>query len=488
MTDTTHTHEQPQTRDIDVAVFGATGYIGRLISSYLARNHPELTIAIAGRDTGKLSRVRADLDQESPLASPYPVIIVDALDREGLDDLAARSRVVLSTVGPYLDFGAELIAACVEHGTDYVDLSGEAPFVAQNARRHHTRALCTGARIVSACGFDSVPSDIGLLAAHLAAAEHPEDGPITQATMLVHRLRGGLSGGTIASMRGVAKRAQRDPELAAMLADALSLTPAHTGEQDRISAPNGGEHPEACHPAAEDFTISWDGAIDDAVVLDLAEQRVDGLAGFWAGPFFMSPFNTRVVYRSQDLFAQAHRGTLGSNHLEENGKNAKSAGEFTQTNAFSYREGILTGRGLPGQLKARLVQAATKAGLGLLAVPALGPILDRLLPAPGEGPSEQERLSGGFIVVHYARTAHGGRYESTVCAAGDPGYQVTVTMIAEAAVELLATRPTSEAPRVERENLLDPLPAGVLTPATALGAGYIRRLRGCGVTIEAHRV
>ncbi|WP_188304762.1 saccharopine dehydrogenase family protein, partial [Streptomyces sp. CBMA123] len=151
-------------RPYDLVLFGATGFTGGLTAEYLARTAPEdCRWALAGRDEGRLAAVRAKLARIDPRCAGLPLLIADAADREALRAVAAGARVVISTVGPYLRYGEPLVAACAESGTDYVDLTGEPEFVDRMYLRHHERAVATGARLVHACGFDSVPHDLGVL-------------------------------------------------------------------------------------------------------------------------------------------------------------------------------------------------------------------------------------------------------------------------------------------------------------------------------------
>ncbi len=176
-------------RELDLVLFGATGFTGGLTADYLAANAPDgLRWAIAGRNADKLEAVRRRLDVD------VEVIVADAADVAALSDIARRTRVVISTVGPYLQFGEPLVAACAEAGTDYVDLTGEPEFVDRMWLAHHQTALRTGARIVHACGFDSIPHDLG---AFFTVKQLPDDEPITMRGVV--RSGGTFSGGTFHS-------------------------------------------------------------------------------------------------------------------------------------------------------------------------------------------------------------------------------------------------------------------------------------------------
>ncbi len=149
-------------RELDVALFGATGFTGQLVAGYLAEHAPpELRWAIAGRDLPKLQALRQILTQVAPSARDVPIMRADVNDVGSLSELAARTRLVASTVGPFTEYGGPLVAACADRGTDYVDITGEPEFVDRMWLEHHQRAQQTGARLVHCCGFESVPSDLG---------------------------------------------------------------------------------------------------------------------------------------------------------------------------------------------------------------------------------------------------------------------------------------------------------------------------------------
>ncbi len=182
-------------RELDVALFGATGFTGRLTAEYLAHHAPEgLRWGLAGRNESKLEAVREHLTTIDPSLDELPLLHADVTDDVSLKDVAHRARVVISTVGPYLSYGEPLVAACAEAGTDYVDLTGEPEFVDRMYVAHHATAEHTGARLVHACGFDSIPHDLG---AYFAVQQLPDDVPITLRGVV--RTRGTFSGGTFHS-------------------------------------------------------------------------------------------------------------------------------------------------------------------------------------------------------------------------------------------------------------------------------------------------
>ncbi len=401
-------------RDLDVVVHGATGFVGRLTAAYLADHAPDgVRVGLSGRSAERLEAVRAELGAR---AAAWPVITADAHDATGLRALAERTRVVATTVGPYRRHGLPLVEACVAAGTHYADLTGEVLFMRETVERLHGPAQASGARIVHTCGFDSIPSDLGVLLLHERAAADGA-GALEEATLVVRAMRGGMSGGTLASLTGQVDEARRDPSLARAALDPYALSP------DRAAEPDLG--PQRDVPVLEH---------DDEL-------------GTWLGPFVMASINTRVVRRSNALLGHAYGPRL------------------------RYRETMAFGRGPVGRVSAAAVNAGLGAFVAGLAFPPTRFVLDRVLPSPGEGPSEQARKRGFFKIATHARTSSGARYTARIEAQGDPGYQATAVMLGESALALAL----DEARLPER--------SGVLTPATALGGVLVDRLRAAGQTL-----
>jgi saccharopine dehydrogenase (NAD+, L-glutamate forming) len=192
-------------RELDVVLFGATGFTGRLTAEYLARHAPDgLRWALAGRNPDKLAGVREHLAGIDPALAYLPLLTADVTDAASLAAVAGQARVVITTVGPYLSYGEPLVAACAAAGTDYVDLTGEPEFVDRMYVAHHATAVASGARIVHACGFDSIPHDLG---AYYAVQQLPDDVPITLRGVV--RSRGTFSGGTFHSAMTQMSRAKQ---------------------------------------------------------------------------------------------------------------------------------------------------------------------------------------------------------------------------------------------------------------------------------------
>lgn len=206
-------------RELDLVVYGASGFVGKLLADYLARTAPnDVRIGLAGRSQAKLESVRSSL---GPRAAQWPIIVANSDDQASLAALAAGTRVVATTVGPYAKYGHGLVAACAEAGTDYVDLTGEVLFARDSIDANHDKARETGARIVHSCGFDSIPSDIGVHVLH-EAVQADGAGELTDTTLVVTSLRGGVSGGTIDSLRTQVDVSKKDSALRRLAASPYS--------------------------------------------------------------------------------------------------------------------------------------------------------------------------------------------------------------------------------------------------------------------------
>jgi short subunit dehydrogenase-like uncharacterized protein len=260
-------------RELDVVVFGATGFVGRLVAGYLAGHAPGgVRVGLAGRSQRRLAEVRAGL---GAAAAAWPLLAADSADPPSLAALARAARVVVSTVGPYRAQGLALVRACAGAGTDYADLTGEVLFIRDSIDHCHDAAARSGARIVHCCGFDSVPSDLGVLLLHLAARAD-DAGDLQDTTLAVTALRGGISGGTLASLMGQQDEVRASAARRQMVADPYALSP------DRAAEPDLGDE-------RDPQGILYDG-----------ELRM------WMAPFAMAGVNTRVVRRSNALQGWAY--------------------------------------------------------------------------------------------------------------------------------------------------------------------------------------
>ncbi len=251
--------------DFDIVLFGATGFTGGLVAEYIASRYDgQVRWALAGRSAAKLAKVREALGVDVPL------LVADSDDARALRDMCSRTRVVISTVGPYQLHGSALIAACAETGTAYVDLCGEPGWMRLMIDAHHDEAKRSGARIVFSCGFDSIPFDLGVLTLQEAAVARFGQ-PVPRVKARVRRVKGGFSGGTVASLKATLAAAARQPSLLGLLTDPFALTPGHAGPHQ----------PAGLLP------------------------EYDATLQAWVAPFIMAPINTKNVHRTNFLLGQS---------------------------------------------------------------------------------------------------------------------------------------------------------------------------------------
>ncbi len=267
----------PATKEFDIVVHGATGFTGRLVVEYLMARYPNgansagLRWAMGGRSADKLAAVRDEIGAPADT----PLVVTDASDPASLSMLTARTRLVLTTVGPYQLYGSDLVAACARAGTDYVDLCGEPVWMRKMIDAHEAAAKASGARIVFSCGFDSSPFDLGMLMLQIEMkARHGSTASRVRGR--VRKMKGTFSGGTAASLKATLHSAAQHPEEMGLLRNAFSLTPGFTGP----AQPSGNKP-----------------LLDEAI-------------GAWVGPFVMAAINTRNVHRSNYLLGHAYGADL----------------------------------------------------------------------------------------------------------------------------------------------------------------------------------
>ncbi|MDT8990449.1 saccharopine dehydrogenase NADP-binding domain-containing protein [Curvibacter sp. APW13] len=267
----------PATKEFDIVVHGATGFTGRLVVEYLLARYPNgandagLRWAMGGRSADKLAAVRDELGAPADT----PLVVTDAADAASLRALTERTRLVLTTVGPYQLYGSDLVAACAASGTDYVDLCGEPVWMRKMIDAHEAAAKASGARIVFSCGFDSIPFDLGvLMLQNEMKARHGSTASRVRGR--VRKMKGTFSGGTAASLKATLASAAQHPEEMGLLRNAFSLTPGFTGP----AQPSG------------------------------AKPMLDEAIGAWVGPFVMAAINTRNVHRSNYLLGHAFGADL----------------------------------------------------------------------------------------------------------------------------------------------------------------------------------
>jgi short subunit dehydrogenase-like uncharacterized protein len=400
-------------REFDVVLYGATGFVGKLTAEYLASAaDASVRVALAGRSQDKLERVRGQLGER---AAAWALVVAECDDQSALAAMAARTTMIATTVGPYRKYGMPLVEACASAGTHYADLTGEPLFMRETIDRFDASARESGARIVHNCGFDSVPSDIGVLLLHEAAGE------LEDTSLVVQRMKGGISGGTLDSLRVQVDEVRQDRSLLKTLGDPYALSPDRAGEPDLGPQRDmrGAEYSEELHT--------------------------------WLGPFVMAPVNTRVVRRSNALQQWAYG------------------------RRFRYREVMALGDGGAGRVRALGLAAGLGGVLVGMALPPARLLLDRVLPKPGQGPKEELVRHGSYDIEIHARTPTGDRWACHVAAQGDPGYGATSVILGESALCLA----------LDGERL--PERAGVLTPATGMGAVVAERLRAAGQTFDVAR-
>ncbi len=373
-----------------IVVFGATSFVGQILSHYLFERHGvngELRWAIAGRSADKLKTLRAELGAG---AEQLPLIVADAADEVALAGLCRDTRVVVSTVGPYALYGSPLVKVCAETGTDYCDLTGEVQWIARMIAAHEDTARKTGARIVHCCGFDSMPSDLGVHFLQQEAQRRYRQ-PATRVKLRIKAMRGGFSGGTAASLMNVVREAARDPEVRQLMSNPYAVAPG-----------NGKTRPRQPEVRFAEF---------------------DADARSWLAPFVMAGINTRIVHRSNALQGHAYGDD------------------------FQYDEAMMTGPGMKGRITAMGIASGLAGFISATMVPPTRWLLEKyVVPQPGEGPSREAQAKGFYDFRFYGTTASGERLRAKVTGDRDPGYGSTAKMLGEAAVCLALDTPKQDKP------------------------------------------
>ena len=425
-----------QAKKYDLVLYGATGFVGQQTVAYIqnfVKKIAQSTVqktelqqpralrwAIAGRNATKLEAVRKKYGAADTNDGSGPdVIVADAHDIQALHALAASARVVLSSAGPFALYGSALVAACVRERTHYVDITGETPWVRSLIDAHHAQAARDGTRIIPCCGFDSVPSDMGAyLLAQTMWDRHKKPCARIKAAFSV---RGGLNGGTLASILNIMAEGQSEAFNQPFL-----LNPAATTPKD---------------PSAHQ---------------DVTTPVYDGDFASWLGPFVMAAINTRVVRRSAALMGAGR-------------KKSPYGKDFYYQEYLRFGKGPLAATTAAGMsFGMGLGQSVMRFGLGRSITAALAP-------KPGEGPTERSMDNGRFRVQMVGASAAGDEVRLTLSDSGDPGNRATTKMVCESALALALD--TADLP-----GGLDL--GGVLTPASGLGDVLLQRLRAAGMLIE----
>ena len=362
-------------REFDVIVWGATGFTGRLVAEYLNERHPDggnvpsnVKWAMAGRNAGKLGEVAESLG-----AGGVELVIADAADPKSLGEIARRTKAIITTVGPYQKYGEPLVEACAAAGTDYVDLSGEPPFMRRMIDQYSDQAKETGARIVHSCGFDSIPFDLGVYYVQ-GLAKEKFGAPAREVKGRVMAAKGGASGGTVASALATLENIG-DPFVRRTMRDIYSLAPDDSAKRPR--------QPDGNRP------------------------HYDRDASKWVAPFIMAAINARNVHRSNMLM------------------------DYAWGEDFRYSEMMAA----PNAPAAFAIAGGLGGFAGALAFPPTRALLkNTVLPSPGEGPNEAKREAGFYKILFIAKNDAGETVKAVVKGDRDPGYGSTSKLIAEAAL------------------------------------------------------
>ena len=369
-------NNQESTNQYDLIIFGATSFVGQILTTYMIEHlgtKSDISWAIAARSSAKLTELR---DSYGDSASQLPMIIADSHDEASLQAMCSQTRVIISTVGPYALYGELLVKTCAETGTDYTDLTGEAQWIKQMQDKYQQAAQDSGARIVNSCGFDSIPSDMGMFRLQQQAKEKFNH-PMPHTKLRVKAIKGGASGGTVASMIEAIKAAKADPKVRRQMGNPYLLC--------------GKDH------QYEQKAHSVKGPIFDKEF------------NSWVAPFIMEAINSRIVLHSNALMGMAY------------GKD------------FTYSEGVLTGPGFKGRAGAVMSTLGFGAlGVGLFFSPLRALLEKFVLPAPGEGPSPEAQLKGFFDLRLRGADNDGNHMMVKVTGDRDPGYGSTAKMLAQA--------------------------------------------------------
>ena len=362
-------------REFDVIVWGASGFTGKLVAEYLFENYgsnKDLKWAIAGRDLSKLKSVRIEIGNET-----IPIITADSHDLESLNSMTKRTKVICTTVGPYAKYGSKLVSSCVENNTNYCDLAGEVQWIRKIIDQFHEKAKVNGTKIVNSCGFDSIPSDLGVYFIQKESIKNCKQ-KAKQIKMRVAGVKGGISGGTYLSLSNVNKEASNDKDIFKIVINPYGLNPK--------GDPKG---------------------LDK---YDLRKIVYDKASKSWIGPFIMAAINTKIVRRSNALTGYSY------------GKD------------FMYDEATLSGKGINGKIRGYI--SAIPLGLLMSAKPGslLKKIIDYLLPKAGQGPSKEKREAGFYNLRFYITLEDGSKVFAKVIGDMDPGYGSTSKMLGETAV------------------------------------------------------
>ncbi|WP_201556794.1 saccharopine dehydrogenase NADP-binding domain-containing protein [uncultured Psychrobacter sp.] len=372
--------EKQDNRPYAVVLYGATSFVGQITAKYLSQflaDSNDVEWAIAGRDEEKLKKLQSEIS-DSGSAKKVDIIIANSNDEASLDEMTKQAKVVISTVGPYLKYGEPLIKSCANNGTDYVDLTGEAIFIKDMMDKYQDTASQSGARIVNSCGFDSIPSDLGVYFTQ-QQAEKQFDEVCEKIHMRVKAAKGGLSGGTVASMATIFEEVGKDKSRRKQVANPYLLN-------DDADAPNVRQK-------------------------NVSKPEYDSEHGRWLAPFVMASINTRIVHRTNQLT------------------------DYEYGREFKYDEAMWMKDGVKGQL----TSYALSAGLfgfatTMMFKPSRELLSKHVLPKSGSGPSKSEQENGYFDIRFFGYTPSNDSISTKVTGDRDPGYGSTSRMLAQSAL------------------------------------------------------
>ena len=361
-----------ESKDFDIIIWGATGFTGRLVAEYIFKNYSseKLNWAIAGRDKKKLINVRDEIADKN-----IPIIIADSFDEMSLTKMTQKTKVICSTVGPYSKYGSLLVKSCIKTNTHYCDLAGEAQWIRKIVDTYHQEAKNKKIRIVNSCGFDSIPSDMGVYFIHKNLPD--VNIKLDNISMRLSGFKGSLSGGTYASMNNIITEASKDILIRKILTNPYGLNP-----EGQRSGPDK---------------------------RDLNKVKYDDDSKSWIAPFMMAGINTKIVRRSNAL------------------------SNYSYGKKFTYDESVMTGDGFKGRIKA-IISVLPLIFLSAKPGSLLKRIFNYFTPKPGQGPNENERENGYYSMRFYIRYNDKSRALVRVTGDRDPGYGSTSKMLAESAI------------------------------------------------------
>ena len=362
-------------KQFDIIIWGATSFTGKLVVEYLFKKFASTKIkwAIAGRNKEKLENVRSKVADKN-----IPIFIADSFDEKSLSVIVKKSKVICSTVGPYSLYGSLLVELCVKHSTNYCDITGEAHWIRTIIDKFHKDAKKKKIKIVNSCGFDSIPSDMGVyfIQNQIKKAYKSYAKSIK---MRVAGIRGGISGGTYGSMNNLLKEAYADKSVFKVLNNPYGLNP-----RDKMEG------------------------LDKK---DLRKIIFDNESKSWIYPFIMAGINTKIVRRSNAL------------------------SNFQYGKEFTYEEATMAGKGISGFWKA-ILALFPLAMIGINPNSFLKKIVNSFMPKPGEGPGIEKRKNGFYNLRFYITIDKKRKAFAKVIGDSDPGYGSTSKMLAESALSL----------------------------------------------------